>query len=240
MSRYDCVFFDSGGTLYGVFDALGVPTPADVAAGRFARVAALLTEFAESVPLADLERVLAACEQDCSARLGAAYNYDRLLSELARRLALEIGPEIAACLADAYAGPRYRAWLFPGTEEMLQSLGAAGVYLGVIANTAWPGHCMDRAFAGVGLLPYFGIRVYSGDVGIAKPDPEFFRLAARLSGQAGRRILHVGDSLEKDIAGAKAVGWDAAMRLSGADGSGGLADLEFTDWKQLVEFVLKD
>jgi HAD superfamily hydrolase (TIGR01549 family) len=240
MSRYDCVFFDSGGTLYGVFDAPGVPTPEDVAAGRFARVAALLAEFSARVPLEDLERVLTACEQDCSARLGAAYNYDRLMSELAGRLALEIGPEIAACLADAYAGPRYRAWLFPGTEEMLQTLSAAGLYLGIIANTAWPGHCMDRAFVGVGLLPYFGARVYSGDAGMEKPDPDFFRLALRLSGQAGRRMLYVGDSLEKDIAGAKGVGWDAAMRVPEAGGSNGLADIEFTDWRQLIEFVLAD
>jgi len=238
VNRYDCVFFDSGGTLYGVFDAPGVPTPEDVAAGRSGRVAALLAEYGAAVDRRELERALERCERECAARLGPAYNYDRLMAAVAAELGLGFGPEVAACLADAYAGPRYRAWLFPGTEEMLRTLSAAGLYLGVIANTAWPGHCMDRAFAGVGLLPYFGTRVYSGDVGLEKPDPAFFRLAARVSGQAGRRILHVGDSLEKDIVGARGVGWDAALRLSEAGGSGGQADLEFSDWRQLVEFVI--
>jgi FMN phosphatase YigB (HAD superfamily) len=236
-NRYDCVFFDSGGTLYGVFDSPGVPTPAQVSAGRFARVAALLGEFGAPAGRRELERELLRCERECPAELGAAYNFDRLMAVAAERLKLDIGPEIAACLADAYAGPRYRAWLFPGTEEMLGALGAAGLYLGVIANTAWPGHCMDRAFAGVGLRPYFKTRIYSADVGIEKPDPEFFRLAERVSGQAGKRLLYVGDSMEKDIAGAKGVGWDAALRLSGAGGSRGLADLDFTDWRRLVEFV---
>ena len=44
-------------------------------------------------------------------------------------------------------------------------------------------------------------------VGVAKPDPEIFRLALDALGvPAGGAVLHVGDSLRYDVAGALAAG----------------------------------
>lgn len=237
MNRFDCVFFDSGGTLYGVFDGKDAPTPEQVAEGRFTRVANALQAFgAEADP--SLEKTLRELEAAAKQNRRVDHTYVRLMTGLIERLKLPLGSEVAACLADAYAGPRFRPWVFPGTHEMLHDLREAGVYLGVIANTAWPGFCMDRAFAGVGLLPYFRMRVYSGDEGLEKPDPAFFRLAERNSGQAGKRILYVGDSLAYDVDGAKAVGWSAALRRSKESTSQGRADFEFDHSKELAAYVL--
>lgn len=237
MSTFDCVFFDSGGTLYGVFDGGTKPSLKQMMEKRVERVSWALRGYVAERP-EDLESVIVSAENRLQRELGPGYNYHRLMIAALRDLQLDLGDEVAACLADAYAGPRYADWLFPGTKEMLQALTDAGLYIGVIANTAWPGFCMDRAFAGVGLLPYFKTRFYSGDLGIEKPDPAFFRHAEQVAGQGGKRILYVGDSVEKDIKGAKGVGWSAALRRSSAKSSGGLADFEFDHCEEITAFIL--
>jgi FMN phosphatase YigB (HAD superfamily) len=56
-------------------------------------------------------------------------------------------------------------------------------------------------------------------VGAIKPRPEMFRAGALALGlPSGRRLLHVGDDLGADIAGAHAVGWLAGwVRLRPED-----------------------
>lgn len=48
--------------------------------------------------------------------------------------------------------------------------------------------------------------VISEEVGLRKPRPEIFQAVAKQLGLAPRDILHVGDNLKADVAGAKAVG----------------------------------
>jgi HAD superfamily hydrolase (TIGR01549 family) len=243
MTHYQAVFFDSGNTLYAKPPfpdaAPDAPTPQTVSAGRLDRLTAILYAYGARITQPDLLKALTDCEKSTPAQHGPRYNHDLLMAALLKALNLNCGPEVAACLSHAYAGPRHRHWLFPGTHEMLQTLTSAGLYLGVIANTAWAGHCMDRAFAGVGLLPFFNIRIYSGDVGIEKPDPAIFKLAQRYAGLTHpSKILYVGDRAEKDVTGAHSAGWRAALRVPGP-GTGSKAELEFTTWPQLINFILK-
>ena len=237
--RFDAVFFDSGGTLYGAGGG-GDPTPGEVAAGRFHRVAAALHGFGVEVGDDQVEEGLASVEEVCRQNLGAGYNFHRLMTAFCEALEIDLGPEAAACLADAYAGPRYASWLFPGTREVVRRLSEHGAYLGIIANTAWPGFCMDRAFAGVGLLPYFQTRIYSGDLGIAKPDARIFRRAEAVAGLKGRRILYVGNDLNADIRGASGVGWSTAFRKKAGRSGEGLANFEFEETPELLGFVIGD
>ena len=52
-----------------------------------------------------------------------------------------------------------------------------------------------------------GVILDSAVVGVAKPDPAIFRLALDALGvPADRSVLHVGDSLRYDVAGALAAG----------------------------------
>jgi FMN phosphatase YigB (HAD superfamily) len=239
--KYDHIFFDSGGTLYATGKGL-TPAPSEVAAGRVKRVLAAFQGQGLAVPPESLAAALAHQEKACPARLGTSYTYFHLLVAVLADLGLAVGPEQAACLADAYAGPRYGSWLYPGTLGAVARLHQHGYRLGVIANTAWPGFCMDRAFAGVGLLPYFGLRLYSGDLGLAKPDPAIFHLAERYAGLTGarKRILYVGNDPEKDIRAATAVGWSTAQRLAADEPSPGLAGFEFTDIQALLVHCLAD
>jgi putative hydrolase of the HAD superfamily len=57
-----------------------------------------------------------------------------------------------------------------------------------------------------GLLELVDGVVTSADAGAAKPDPAVFLMALDLAGVDGAGAVHVGDSLENDVAGARAVG----------------------------------
>jgi len=237
--KYDYIFFDSGGTLYSS-GADCDPSPAQVAARNVERVHALLSGIGLEVDFDLLDKETAQQTEVCQSDWGKGFNFFRLMKAVVKELGLPLGPEEAACLADAYAGPRYAQWLFPGTRDALQALRDDGYRLGVIANTSWPGFCMDRAFAGVGLLPFFDIRIYSGDIGIAKPDPAIFRLAERMTGIEGdgKRILYVGNDLQADIEGASGVGWATAFRRGNPSTTEGLADFEFYHIAELLSHCL--
>ena len=57
---------------------------------------------------------------------------------------------------------------------------------------------------------YFETIIVSCEVGFAKPSPVIFEHASKRLAIAPGQILHVGDSLAEDIAGARAAGYQAA------------------------------
>ena len=101
------------------------------------------------------------------------------------------------------SGPRFQSWLFPGAAETMQCLTRAGLHVGIIANTHVPSWAMDHNFRGVELPQYFADRVYSGDEGVEKPDPQIFRIAEGRAQMGGSRLVYIGDRVDKDIAGAQ-------------------------------------
>ncbi|MBI4530220.1 MAG: HAD-IA family hydrolase, partial [Candidatus Latescibacteria bacterium] len=161
----------------------------------------------------------------------------RIIETLYTRLGWPLKLEEILCLTDAYAGPRYGSWLFPGTVETLRAIYERGILMGLIANTAWPGYSMDRAYRGVGLIDYLRVRVYSGDEGISKPNVEIFRIAERRSKMEGKKLLYVGNNVKTDIEGAKNAGWAAALKRSSMVTSDGLADFELDETPELLNFL---
>jgi putative hydrolase of the HAD superfamily len=57
-----------------------------------------------------------------------------------------------------------------------------------------------------GLLEHVDAVVTSAQVGVAKPDRAIFEYALSLAGAGPGEAVHVGDSLENDVAGARAAG----------------------------------
>jgi len=57
-----------------------------------------------------------------------------------------------------------------------------------------------------GLSPFLDVVVESARVGIAKPDPEIYRLAARRLGVPAAEIIMVGDNFERDVRAARQAG----------------------------------
>jgi FMN phosphatase YigB (HAD superfamily) len=242
--RFDAVVFDSGGTLFENPPQRrdpSEPTCSEVWDARFNRVAGCLQGLRLLLDPYRLEKELSDLEGIVPKKFGRLYSYDQLMVALLERLEIEPKPEWAYFLADAYAGPRYRSWLFDGVPEMLAAIGEMGLDTHLAVNTPWCGFSLKRALAGVGILGYFRTRTYSSDSQLAKPDPEFFRLVARRARIEGARILYVGDSIEYDIRGAKAVGWSAALRLNPNNRKDAhLADYAFNHSSELVAWLLEE
>jgi putative hydrolase of the HAD superfamily len=138
--------------------------------------------------------------------------------------------ELATEVAVATAG---RAWTHVGTGAMagLRALAALGLPMGVVSNSDGSvqaelrrlGVCYapdapdgpgtpdapdapgERSAETAGIP--VGVVVDSAVVGVAKPDPAIFGIALEALGvPASGTVLHVGDSLRYDVAGALAAG----------------------------------
>ena len=175
--------------------------------------------------LAALERAhyhaMAAQDREAVPPAPATWWRDYLTSYLAacgvaeascERLATEIAPH-----------PRRYGWAHAGlgVKDGLRALAGLGLPMGVVSNSNGTvegdlrrvGVCYvpdgDGPQAG-GLPPEgveMGVILDSAVVGVAKPDPGIFRIALdALNVPAGGTVLHVGDSLRYDVAGALAAG----------------------------------
>ena len=241
--KFDAVFFDSGGTLFGPAPSADLgsdPGPEEVDARRPERAAAMLHALGKEVALEEVRSKLAECEQSSKEQYGIAHTFVRTVEFLYRIFGWEEKPEEILCVTEAYAGPRYRSWLFPGTVETIEKLHEMGLILGVIANTNVPGWIFERIWKGVELLDFFSVVIFSGEEGISKPDPRIFRLAASRAGVMGKRILYVGAVPDVDIKGAKSVGWSAALHRSPRGKSCEFADFEFDGLTELVDYVTSE
>jgi len=97
---------------------------------------------------------------------------------------------------------------YPETLRVLQTLRDAGIRMAIISNAPWdvPGRLLRADMQRWEIERFFDAFVISGDVPWRKPNPEFMWAAARELGVEAEECLVVGDSLNADIAGAKAAG----------------------------------
>jgi putative hydrolase of the HAD superfamily len=137
-------------------------------------------------------------------------------------------PYVAACgvaqdqcqtLADQMASRVVgRSWAQAGVGALdgLRAVAALGVPIGVVSNSDGTVEA-DLRSIGLCYAPHpaepvpgavpMGVIIDSAVVGVAKPDPAIFAIALEaLSVPAGPNVLHVGDSLRYDVAGARAAG----------------------------------
>ena len=93
--------------------------------------------------------------------------------------------------------------LFPEVVPVLKEL-ACCFRLAVVTNggSAWQHEKIEVT----GLEQYFDAIVVSGDMGIKKPDSRIFERTLSLLGVPHDQAVHVGDSLQADVAGAHATG----------------------------------
>ncbi len=102
---------------------------------------------------------------------------------------------------------------FADVAAALAELRAAGHRLVVVSNWDVSLHEMLRT---TGLAALVDGAISSAEAGARKPDPAIFRRALALADGDGRaRALHAGDSLELDVAGARAAGLDAVLIARG-------------------------
>jgi putative hydrolase of the HAD superfamily len=199
------ILLDAGGVL--IFPAPELVLPPLRAAGISADVGAL--EQAHDRAMLD---------QDLARRPPArgTWWHDYVLSYVA---GCGVGEDSCEALATeitrAITGP---VWTHVGTGAMdgLRAVAGLGLPMGVVSNSDGSVQSELRRLGvcsvpdGQGPPPpgvAMGVIVDSAVVGVAKPDPAIFGIALdALSVPADRSVLHVGDSLRYDVAGALAAG----------------------------------
>jgi putative hydrolase of the HAD superfamily len=118
-------------------------------------------------------------------------------------------------MAEAIAGFGW-SHVGPRVAGALRAIAALGIPLAVVSNSDGSVQAELRRLGVCYTVdgqtaPADGVQVRvvldSAVVGVAKPDPEIFRIALdRLGVPASEQVLHVGDSLRYDVAGALAAG----------------------------------
>jgi HAD superfamily hydrolase (TIGR01493 family) len=180
---FDAVLFDFGGTL---FDHTTGPSLVIEAAHSIG--VDLAPELAESVwseidtAAMDPDEVALGRDLDPSiwqTRWAALYG-------LADRAAPGLGHAIDSSMLDPLA------WVpYADTVAALEALHQAGVPVGVVSNTGWD---VRQPFAVRGLERFVSSFVLSYEVGVAKPDPQIYRLGCDAVGTDPTRTLFVGDN----------------------------------------------
>ena len=105
----------------------------------------------------------------------------------------------------------------PNITETLTSLKKLGLKLGIVSNTFVNAGSLDKHLRQLGLLDFFGVRLYSCDFEFRKPDTRIFKIAAERIGEIPENILFVGDHIDKDIKAAARAGMQAILKVASAN-----------------------
>jgi putative hydrolase of the HAD superfamily len=138
------------------------------------------------------------------------------LAELRDRCAAivstELGREVSA--DQLMAAIRFRP--YPDATPALAALRGMGLRLGCVSN--WDVSLPD-VLARFGLGGLLDDVVTSAEVGARKPDPRIFEVALERAGCGPEEAIHVGDTPDEDLAGARAAGIRALLidRDGGSD-----------------------
>lgn len=125
-----------------------------------------------------------------------------------RVIARELGGNPTDAQCEAAADLRYefgRRCIAPeaSTLALLDALRASGRRIGVVSNCTVDS---SRAFAACDLTARVDTAVLSCDVGLVKPDPAIYELAALRLGFDPVDCVYVGDGADRELPGAAAVG----------------------------------
>ena len=115
-------------------------------------------------------------------------------------------------LSSAYVLPLFEVppYLNPDARRVLQWLKDRNKFIGLICNTGLtPGFGLRRFLTREGVAKYFDLMLFSDEVGIRKPNPRIFHMAAQKLNVKPYEIVHVGDNLKSDVWGAKNAGLKA-------------------------------
>jgi putative hydrolase of the HAD superfamily len=124
----------------------------------------------------------------------------------------ELGLDEQKQLLDLVLHSQFAANAWEPYPDVIRTLDALhsidGLRIGVVSD--W-GSNLEPIIQSLGLDRYLDFVLASGAVGLAKPDPAFFALAAsRVSVEPGETLM-VGDSYRADVLGARAAGMDGVL-----------------------------
>ena len=149
-----------------------------------------------------VDEMIAIREQFAEAVKGKIWNLEEIRLRAFERTLEHVGcpdKELAVHLNSIYRKHRFEdIELYPDVIPTFDVL-APHFKLGLLSNgNTYPERC--------GLEGHFAFVVFSQDVQVEKPDPRIFEITSQRSGCELAQLLHVGDSLETDITGARSAG----------------------------------
>jgi len=106
----------------------------------------------------------------------------------------------------------FRRALRPEVPSMLKALRAQGIRLGVISNITSRG-AVPHSLAEYGLAHYFDVVIKSVEFGWRKPNPRIFHEATRLMGLPPAACAYTGDTVSRDVVGARRSGYGLAIQI---------------------------
>lgn len=128
--------------------------------------------------------------------------------------------------------------LYPHLAQTVAALRKEGYRVGIVSNTGrtW-GRYLRPIQDELGIGKYFDARVFSDEVRVRKPDRRIFERALDRLGLRPEEVVHVGDDVDADVAGAKALGMRAIWFNTGfwPGAHTNRADEEIHDHKELLE-----
>ena len=112
--------------------------------------------------------------------------------------------------------------MYPEVPEVLRSIRATGVRIGLISNTQ---RCLSTFAEHFELVGLFDVSLSSYQHGFMKPHPSIFEAALRAVDSLPAEAVMVGDSLAHDIEGAIAIGMRGVLLARAGRQAGTPADL---------------
>lgn len=202
---FDAVCFDAGGTLLTPYPSVGE---------IYSRVAARYD--CQAAPEAIEKRFHEAWLKADGLSHLVSHSSEKVEKEFWHRIVREVflpfgGPSdfdgFFEELYELFARPE--CWrLFPESIEVLETLKSRGKRLCVISN--WDSRLL-RLCEGLELTGYFDFILISAVFGASKPSRRIFDEAVRRFAIPPSRMVHVGDSLEDDVKGARGAGLEAVF-----------------------------
>jgi len=223
VAELKAVLFDMGDTILDLGEGRGsYEARVRLRAGRVYEALAGLgaaSGAASGAALGDKEAFCEALAVDSEAQYQAALAEQRgidiftVMRQFFRKQGLpaEDGYVVAAGEAYCRTESELATPLRTGAVETLAALKARGLLLGLVSNTIQPGQFLSHNTQRWGLSEFFGVRVYSSDVGVAKPHPQIFRVALDRLGVPAENAVYVGDRLVPDVAGPHGAGMKAVL-----------------------------
>jgi putative hydrolase of the HAD superfamily len=127
----------------------------------------------------------------------------------------------------------------PGARMALRALSSLSVQCVATNATESTGAQVAEALARAGLRDHLTHFFTSGEMGVGKPSPEFFKEVSVRLGLPPEALLAVGNDLAKDIVPAKGIGMKTVLVSAGLDSaSAEAADLVVPNLIRLAEIVM--
>jgi putative hydrolase of the HAD superfamily len=212
------ILFDMGGTLDGGGHWLDRFAALYADAGLGASRERVRAAFDEAERRALGDEAIAACGLDAMVQRHVTWQ----LEHLGIGAQVQTAPVMPVMIAQRFVTAVRRAAV--DNVRMLADLSGRGLKLGVVSNGCGN---VDVLCTDLGYAPYLSAIVDSRRVGLYKPDPAIFVLAAARLGVPAAAIMMVGDSFDRDVRPARSAGMMTGW-LAGA-GAGECPDRSLVD-----------